>query len=170
MGYIIAQGAQHRFRWRNVHSLNPFKLSGQVEGCQESCRHIADVSLNTRDLPGKIKLRLARENAWWDLEQRWRVKKSIAMHLAHSNEVGVFQTRNQAQNLFLLFPTDIRLEADDIVKIACQIILPQLHDGVRPLDRYADSVKPTGRMGPKARVSSAALRQLLRSVHSLRRS
>ena len=53
------------------------------------------------------------------------------MHHAETDELRVFETWNQRQDPGLFAPLQLRLESDQAEVIARQIILPQLHHGVR---------------------------------------
>ena len=59
---------------------------------------------------------------------------------------------NQPQHARLIAPLDLRLEPDEAEVIAGQVVLPQLHGGVRPRP-VRGSVRPTGFIGPKRSVS-----------------
>src|SRR6185503_19138457 len=64
-------------------------------------------------------------------ENHWPVHVSIAMHHAEPDELGLFESRNQPQHARLLAPFDLGLKADEAEMIACEVVLPELHGGVR---------------------------------------
>ena len=53
------------------------------------------------------------------------------MHHAEADELRVLEARNHRQHARLLAPLQLRLEADEAEVIAGEVVLPQLHDGVR---------------------------------------
>lgn len=52
------------------------------------------------------------------------------MHLAVARKLGVFEAGDQAQDAALFGEFQVGLEADQVVEIACQVVPPQLDDGV----------------------------------------
>ena len=69
------------------------------------------------------------------------------MHRAEARELGLREARQRAEDALLLADPQLRLEADDVVEHAALVLLPQLHDGVRPL-AGARVPSPTGFIGP----------------------
>ena len=53
------------------------------------------------------------------------------MHHAEADELGVLEAGNHRQHARLLAPLQLRLEADQAEVVAGEVVLPQLHDGVR---------------------------------------
>ena len=53
------------------------------------------------------------------------------MDLPVAQELRVFEARNQAQNPLLFGETKMILKADQVVAVGAQILLAQLHGGVR---------------------------------------
>src|SRR5437016_9607140 len=53
------------------------------------------------------------------------------MHHPETHELGVLEAGNQPQHARLIAPLDLRLEADEAEMIAGEIVLTQLHAGVR---------------------------------------
>ena len=82
------------------------------------------------------------------------VDVGVAVHHAEAHELRVLEAGNQAQHALLLAPLDLRLEADQAVVIAGEVVLPQLHGRVRRRGRCADRRRPTGFIGPKRSVSA----------------
>ncbi len=54
------------------------------------------------------------------------------MHLAQAHKLGVGQARDQPQHLFLRPPLDVGLKAHHVVERAGDVVLAQLHRGIRP--------------------------------------
>jgi hypothetical protein len=69
------------------------------------------------------------------------------------DELGVLQARDQPQHARLFAPLHLRLEADQAVVVAGEIVLAQLHDGVG-LATGARVARPTGFIGPNRSVST----------------
>ena len=74
------------------------------------------------------------------------------MNLAVAQEARILQPGNQPQHSRLLAKLQVILKSDQVVGIRAQILLPQLHDGVRHL-AGARIRSPTGFIGPKRSVS-----------------
>ena len=54
------------------------------------------------------------------------------MNLAEAHELGAFEARDQAQNPRLLAESQVVLESHQVVAVGAQVLLAQLHHGVRP--------------------------------------
>ena len=54
------------------------------------------------------------------------------MHLTVADEFGLFESWDEPQDTLLLYVFEICLEANHIVQGACQVVLSQLHDRMRP--------------------------------------
>ena len=59
------------------------------------------------------------------------VDVGVAVHHPEAHELGLLEARDQPKHARLVAPFDLRLEADEAVVIAGEIVLPQLDDGVR---------------------------------------
>ena len=66
------------------------------------------------------------------------VDVGVAVHHAEADELRLLEARNQPQHARLLAPLQLRLKADEAEVIAGEVVLPQLHDGVRRRARCAD--------------------------------
>ena len=86
-------------------------------------------------------------------EHRRAVHVRVAVHHAVPDELGLLEAGNQPQHARLLAPFDLRLEADQAVVIAREIVLAQLHRGVR-LASGPRIDEATGFIGPKRSVSA----------------
>src|SRR6266849_8373599 len=53
------------------------------------------------------------------------------MDHAEADELSTFEPRNQSQHARLIAPFDLRLKADEAEMIAGEVVLAQLHGGVR---------------------------------------
>ena len=62
------------------------------------------------------------------VEVQRRVDEGVAVHLAVADEAGRFQTRKGAQDTALLGPGHPRLEADQVVLAAGEVLLAELDD------------------------------------------
>ena len=70
-----------------------------------------------------------------------------------ARELGLLEAGNQTQHARLLAPFELGLKAHEAEVIAGEVVLTQLHDGVRHR-AGARIVRPTGFMGPKRSVST----------------
>src|ERR1041385_7211269 len=55
------------------------------------------------------------------------------MDLAITQKSGALQPGNQAEYARLVAVFEVILEADQVVRVGAQVLLPELHDGVGPL-------------------------------------
>ncbi len=62
-----------------------------------------------------------------------RVDERVAVHLTEAHELGALEARDRAQHAPLIGPLEARLEADQAVLTLRQVLLAQLHHGVRAL-------------------------------------
>ena len=69
------------------------------------------------------------------LKQRGRVDVSVAMDLAVTQEPRIFESGNQAQDSGLLSELEMILKSDQVVGVGAQVLLAQLHDGIRSFAR-----------------------------------
>ena len=93
----------------------------------------------------------------------------VAVHHAEADELGLLQSWNQPEDACLLAPFELRLESHQAVVIAGEVVLAQLHDGVRRDARFADR---SGRRVSSARTAASRRRDgpSLQSAGSLRRT
>ena len=115
-------------------------------------RRRLDVALDARHLPGEEQRR-TRAHLPRLGEHRRPVHVGVAVHHAEADELGLLEPGNQPQHARLIAPLDLRLEADEAEVIAGEVVLAQLHDGVR-LAPGARIDRPTGFIGPKRSVSA----------------
>ncbi len=66
------------------------------------------------------------------VEQRRSVDVGIAVDLPVAQKLGVLETRNQTHDPLLFGEAQVVLEADQVVAVRAQILLPQLHGRIRP--------------------------------------
>ena len=101
-----------------------------------------DVALDPGDLPreqhARMPLHLQRGK-----QQGGRVDVGVAMNLPVAQEARIFQAGDQPQHARLLAEAEMVLEADQIVGVGAQILLPELHHRVGHLGRCADrAIRP----------------------------
>ena len=82
------------------------------------------------------------------------------MHHAEPDELGVLQPGNHRQHACLLTPLQLRLKADQAEMVAGNVVLPQLHGGIRrpPGPRIDEA---DGFHRPEAQRVAAAMRHHL---------
>ena len=73
------------------------------------------------------------------------------MNHPEAHELGRFEARDHPEHARLFTPLQLRLKADEAVVIGRQIVLPELHDGVRPPARARDR---SGRLASSARTEA----------------
>ena len=107
----------------------------QREGCRvasgnQAGRRRLDISLDAADLPGEEEI-LPRAGLPGRQEHRRPVDVRVPVHHAEAHELRRLEPGDHPQHAPLLAPFELRLEADEAEVIACQRVLPQLHDRVR---------------------------------------
>ncbi len=89
-----------------------------------------DIALDAGDLAGEKQRRVAARLP--RLVQHGRpVDVGVAVDHAEAHELGLLEPRDHPQHSRLLAPLQLRLESDEAVVIAGEVVLPQLHRGIR---------------------------------------
>src|ERR1700716_3924913 len=104
-------------------------VGGKASG-DKARRDGFDVTFDTGDLPGEQGIRMTPQ-LQSRREQRRRVDVCVAVDLAKAHKLGVLEAWNQPQNPRLLGESQVVLEADQVVAIGSQVLLPKLHDSIR---------------------------------------
>src|SRR5579862_509487 len=89
------------------------------------------------------------------IKKLWAIEECVAMEPAEPREFRVLEPGNSSEDAHLIAMAQLRLEADEVVKRAERIVLPQLHDRIGPplLSRI---FKPDRLHRPKAQRVGAA--------------
>ena len=109
---------------------SPFASAAALSARQQPRRRRLDVAFDAGHLAGK-KQRRVRADLPCLGEHRRAVHVGVAMHHAEADELGLLQPGDHPKHARLIAPFDLRLEPDEAEVIARQIVLPQLHGGVR---------------------------------------
>ena len=102
----------------------------RVQPGEQARRRRFDVALDAGHLAGEEQRR-PRAHLPRLGEHGRAVHVGVAVHHAEADELGLLEPGNQPQHARLLAPFDLRLEADEAEVIAGEVVLPQLHGGVR---------------------------------------
>jgi len=101
-----------------------------VQACHQTRGDRFDVPFDAADLPRKENLGVCAK-LQCGREQRRGVDVGVAMDLAIAQELRLLKTRNHSQDAFLLAELKVVLETDQVVAVGAQVLLAQLHHGVR---------------------------------------
>ena len=122
----------HRRRVWKRRGLAAFEQLREREPDAEPRGRALDVAFDARDLPREEDPRFPAhpEEA---VEVRRRVNVGVAVQHPESNELRALEPWNRAEDALLLGNLELRLEPDEVVVLAREIVLAQLHDGPRDL-------------------------------------
>ncbi len=108
----------------------PFRQRRCVQSREQPGRGRLDVAFNARHLAREEHVRPAAHLPCLGEHGR-SVHVRIAMDHSEPHELGLFESGHEPQDARLLAPLELRLEADQAVVIAREVVLAQLHGGVR---------------------------------------
>ena len=128
-GYVSAKRADYRHVGRHLQSV-AVEFFCKRDSCNHTAHYALDVTFDTRQLPCYIKRSVAFDSERLVNNAR-SVYVGVAVHYAVSYEFGVVKSGNHAKNSLLLTIGEIRLKANKIVTISCNVFFSQLHDSVR---------------------------------------
>src|SRR6185436_20362374 len=108
----------------------PSRKLDRVHSGHESRSHCFDVSLYAGDLSCKKNAR-QRTHLQRLGQDRGRANECVPMNLAKADELGLFESRDQAQDAFLFAELEMVLKTDQVIAVGQQVLLPELNNGER---------------------------------------
>ncbi len=126
----MAQGAQCGLARQRARRFTGCHRS-RVHSCHQAGGDSFHVTFHAGNLPGEKNALGGAQLESGGYERR-RIDISVAVDLSEAQELGRFETRNHPQHARLVAKFHVVLEADQVEAPRAQILLPQLHHGVRP--------------------------------------
>src|SRR6266542_2986260 len=127
----VADERSDRGLGREHHGRLALPRGGDVERGDEPAHRRFEVALDADELAGEIGALGGAQPMRGEKECR-RVDVGVPMHDPKARELGAREARQRAEDPALLGPTEIRLEANEVVEARRRVVLAELHDGVRP--------------------------------------
>ena len=148
---VPAEGAQGGV-FREDGRLLAARTEGGGDSGEETRGGRLDVALDSRHLPGEEEPLASAASRRWARGRAGRVHVGVAVDHPVADELGALEAGDHPEDALLLAPLELGLEAHDRPVAGGEVVLPQLHDGVRAAARCAGP----GRGRPASSVRSEA--------------